>query len=92
MVHEARTHEQEEGREEEERHRELRHRLVIDPAGEGHRDGDRPEREDDRHGPGRPGPQPERQEGGVAGGILRVPSVLVDDQVLRGEELGERGR
>src|SRR2546425_3677865 len=49
------------------------------------------EREEDRHDPRRPDPQAERQESGVAGGVLRVPPVLVDDQVLRGEELREHG-
>src|SRR2546425_7822972 len=42
------------------------------------------EREEDRHDPRRPDPQAERQESGVAGGVLRVPPVLVDDQ--RSEE------
>src|SRR5947199_968275 len=91
MVHEARASEQEDGREEEARPRDPRPRLAVDPPGEGDRHDDRTKREEDRHEPRRPAPQAERQEGGVAGGVLRVPPVLVDDQVLRGEELRKRG-
>src|SRR5439155_22882928 len=60
-------------------------------AGEGARHDDRAEREEGRPDPRPPDPQAERQESGLAGGVLRVPPVLVDDQVLRGEERRERG-